>query len=88
MERRWVGVVATVEALATAGTVAAMAWYAVARNGELAERLQRFDRGGVGLVVMCTVLLAGALLAFAFGKAEEAVVVLRQARKDVVETDE
>ncbi len=70
--------VAGLEALSAAATVALMAWYAVARAPELAARLGRLDDITVGLVTVIVVLTAGGLLAFAFARAEDAMELARR----------
>jgi len=85
-KRNWV--VAAVEAVVAAVSVCVVVWYAVARAGELDERLAQVGATWVGLITVAIVLSAGGLLAFAFGRAEDAVRGRRAALDTQAEADE
>jgi len=85
-KRNWV--VSTVEAVVAAVTVCVMVWYALARTEELDEQMAGAGPTWAGLITVVIVLSAGGLLAFAFGRAEDAVRGRRAAADTQAEADE
>jgi len=85
-KRNWV--VSAAQAVVAAACVCVMVWYAVARTQELDERLAEAGATGVGLITVAIVLSAGGLLAFAFGRAEDALRGRRAAAGNQAEADE
>lgn len=79
VRRGWAA--AAAEAVVSLAIVVATAWYSVARSDDLDEWLADFAPAWAGLLTLAVVLVAGGLLAHAFGRAEDAVQGWRQAHQ-------
>lgn len=75
--------VAALEAALSVLVVSASAWYAVARVGALSEWLDTLAPTWRGVVTLTTMLVAGGLLAHAFGRAEDAIHGWRRGRLEI-----
>ncbi|MFW6156610.1 MAG: hypothetical protein ACOC7J_04770 [Armatimonadota bacterium] len=65
-------------AVLASGVVLVGTWFTLIHEGDLEAYLQRFSRSVVGVVTLVIVLLAGWLLAIAFDRVEESLVLYRQ----------
>lgn len=72
------GLLAAVLAALAAGTVVLGTWFALTHDADWRAFFDQLDDGIVGAITLGTALLAGWLLAVAFDRGEESVVLFRQ----------
>jgi hypothetical protein len=76
------GLLSAVLAVLAAGTVAAGTWFTLTHDADWRAFFDQLDDGLVGVITLAAALLAGWLLAVAFDRGEEAVVLFQERSSD------
>jgi cellobiose-specific phosphotransferase system component IIC len=76
------GLLSAVMAVLAAGAVVTATWFALAHESDWRALFDRLNDSTVGIITLVTALLAGWLLAVAFDRGEESIVLLCERSAD------